>query len=99
MILQPGPRVTDSNHQRDRRQRHADGADSTVQLPVQNHLGNHQSSPSFGIAYIQDTAQSRGRRIISCILLQRDVSVVPPGCLRRHGLALPDSFPQAFPTS
>lgn len=102
MILQLSPRNTDSDQQRDGRQRHADGADSTVhvsylQLPIHNHLGSHQSSPGFGIAYIQDTAESWGRRIISCILLQQDVSVVPPGCVRRHGLALPDSFPQAFP--
>lgn len=105
MILELGPRNTDSDHQRDRRQRHTDGAGSTVQLPIRNHPGSPQSSPGLrrrrgcGIAYIQDTAQSRGRRIISCVLLQRDISVVTSRLRTPARTCAPRQLPKAFPAS
>lgn len=58
MILELGPRNTDSDHQRDRRQRHTDGAGSTVQLPIRNHPGSPKARQGCGVAGLRHRLHS-----------------------------------------
>ena len=102
MISQLGPRNTDSDHQRDGRQRHADGADSTAHVSICSSLSMTtraateaqwaSASPTFRIRH----SHRAGGSFLASFSSETSV-LVPPGCVRRHGLALPNSFPQAFP--
>lgn len=96
-----GPPNTNSNHQRDGRQRHAAGVGSMVPWSICSSLSTTTAAtkapPGSGITYVQDTAESQGRRITSCILLQRDVSVCTSRLCTPARTCAPRQLPPGFP--
>lgn len=104
MILQLGPRNTESDHQRDGRQRHADGADSTVQVNICSSLSittwAATKAPRASVAPTFRIRHSHGAGESFLASFSSEMSVLYlQAVYAGTDFALPDSFPQAFPPS